>query len=762
VDDSGNLGAPASIVVNVTCPCSVWGTNMTPGTLDSLDPNAVELGMKFKSDVDGTVNAIRFYKSSKNTGSHVGNLWTTGGQLLARATFTGETASGWQTVNLSPPAAVSANTVYIVSYFAPVGHYSQDSGYMFAAPAPQPDGNDSLDSPPLHALRNASGVSNGVYSYGSSTTFPTSTYNGENYWVDVVFSPATPPGQVTNVVASAGNAAATVTWAAPGSGGVPTSYTVTPYVGSVGQTPTVVGGSPAPTNALVTGLSNGTTYTFTVTASNSTGSGPASAASNSVTPSASASLVLNGGFESGLSAWATGGVTLPVASTAKPHTGTGSALLGTLSGSEPTGNSTLSQAVAIPSSGASMLTFFYWPASTDELCTGSACTYDWQEAQIRDTAGNTLASLFKVDSNAQTWQLVTADLTPFAGRTVVIWFNVRQDGANPADDTSMYLDDVSVTNSQPTTPGAPTGVTAVAGNSAATITWTAPANGGSAITSYAVTPYVGTVAQPATTVSGTSTSAVISGLSNGTTYTFTVNATNAIGSGPASSPSNSVTPSPAATPAFVQASTAHGLNKSNLTVMPAAPISTGNRLVVEVGVWNSRNATAASVTDSAGNVYTEVLHFVASEGTEQSIWTAPITAGGGTRPTVTVTPTTVADVGVGVVEYSGLSTASGTGAVDRIVSGSGTTGSPATVSSGSTASTTADGELAIGCYSDSGFGTTPAAGSGWSMRARIAGVNDMDLLIEDQLVPLGATPAATASTGGNTVWLMSTVVFKHG
>ena len=156
--------------------------------------------MKFRADSAGTVSGVRFYKSSKNTGTHTGSLWTASGTLLAKATFTGETASGWQQVNFSPAVAITANTTYVVSYFAPAGHYAQDGGYMFHSPSPQPDGHDSLDSAPLHALRNSGGVTNDVYGYSSTTRFPTSTFNGENYWVDVVFSPAgppTPPGPVT-------------------------------------------------------------------------------------------------------------------------------------------------------------------------------------------------------------------------------------------------------------------------------------------------------------------------------------------------------------------------------------------------------------------------------------------------------------------------------------------------------------------------------------------------------------------------------------
>ena len=165
------------------------------------------MGVKFKTDTFGIATGIRFYKASTNTGTHTGNLWTSSGQLLASATFTGESASGWQQVNFAQPVPLNPNTTYVASYFAPKGHYSQDDGYFYTVP-PIGAAANSVDSPPLHALRNTNGVTNGVYSYSGSSTFPTSTFNGENYWVDVAFSPSTPPGQVTNVTATAGYASA--------------------------------------------------------------------------------------------------------------------------------------------------------------------------------------------------------------------------------------------------------------------------------------------------------------------------------------------------------------------------------------------------------------------------------------------------------------------------------------------------------------------------------------------------------------------------
>ena len=180
VTDSGNqtVTKPLSLTVATatTGAGSLWAATAVPAKVDGGSDGAVELGVKFRSDVAGTITGIRFYKASTNTGAHVANLWTSSGALMATATFTNETASGWQQVNFTTPVGIVANTIYVASYHVVAGHYSADLSYFSSV---------GVDNTPLHAPA----ASNGVYAYGTNSAFPTQTWNATNYWVDVVFKP---------------------------------------------------------------------------------------------------------------------------------------------------------------------------------------------------------------------------------------------------------------------------------------------------------------------------------------------------------------------------------------------------------------------------------------------------------------------------------------------------------------------------------------------------------------------------------------------
>jgi hypothetical protein len=160
------------------CPCSLWPASAQPVISSESDSSAVELGVKFRSDVNGLITGVRYYKSAANTGTHIGNLWSATGTLLARATFVNETTSGWQQVLFSSPVAITAGTTYIASYHTNSGHYADDPGYFAGT---------GLDSGPLHALADGLQGANGVYAYGVNSSFPANGWDSSNYWVDVIF-----------------------------------------------------------------------------------------------------------------------------------------------------------------------------------------------------------------------------------------------------------------------------------------------------------------------------------------------------------------------------------------------------------------------------------------------------------------------------------------------------------------------------------------------------------------------------------------------
>jgi hypothetical protein len=472
-DDSANLGAPsAPVTVNVMCPCSLLGA-LTPAVADAGDgTGAITLGVKFQSEISGTINGIRYFKSAANTGTHIGGLWTSFGEKLAEATFTGETSTGWQTVQFAKPVSIKANTTYVAGYLAPKGHYA-DTQWQLDSPAAV--GPTILSHRPLKILADTE-AGNGVFSYGSALSFPNQTYRADNYWVDVLFSPAEAPQGVTGVSATAGVGSATVNWTPPTSGAPATSYKITPYIGTTAGTPTIAEGNVS--SKVVTGLTGGTSYTFTVTSQNEAGTGPESAKSNAVTPS---------------------NPTVPGAPTAVSATaGPASA---TVNWTAPTNN------------GGGTITGY----KITPYAAGVAQTAVTAEAS---------ASSFNV-----------------TGLTVGTSYTFTVAATNSAGTGTASTQSNAVTPTSTSVPGTPTGVSAQGKSSGALVTWTAPTtSGGSAITGYRITPYIGSTAQTATTTSTTATSATVSSLTNGTAYTFKVAAINALGTGGESAASNSVTP----------------------------------------------------------------------------------------------------------------------------------------------------------------------------------------------------------------------------
>jgi regulation of enolase protein 1 (concanavalin A-like superfamily) len=248
---------------------SIFASSSAPaaGLQNINDPSipgsgGVELGVKFRSDVSGTITGVRFWKGSLNTGTHTGELWSSTGQLLATATFTNESASGWQQVTFSTPVTIAANTTYIVSYHTTAA---------YIAYGPSQFASGGVDNAPLHALANGVDGNNGIYKYGPSG-FP-SVYNGQapSYWVDVVFNPS---GQTTPVAPSAPTALA----ATPTAGG-PVSLSWTASTGTVtayhverstnGGAFVEIAAGVQGTTYTDSAVQSGTSYTYQVRAENS-------------------------------------------------------------------------------------------------------------------------------------------------------------------------------------------------------------------------------------------------------------------------------------------------------------------------------------------------------------------------------------------------------------------------------------------------------------------------------------------------------------
>ena len=139
------------------CPCTLFSSDATPIRVDSGDSGPVTLGVKFTPSAAGNISGVRFYKSVGNTGTHVGGLWTASGTRLGTVTFTGETASGWQSATFSQPIDVQAGVTYVATYSAPNGHYSIDL--------------DAYDTAVSSGPLTAPGGANGVHRYGADA-FP--------------------------------------------------------------------------------------------------------------------------------------------------------------------------------------------------------------------------------------------------------------------------------------------------------------------------------------------------------------------------------------------------------------------------------------------------------------------------------------------------------------------------------------------------------------------------------------------------------------
>jgi len=208
VDESINLERPsAGKTITVSGPSfTSLFLGSTPTIVNTDDQASVELGVRFQTSVAGTISGIRFYKGSQDTSTHTGSLWSSTGVQLGTLTFTGETASGWQTAYFTSPITITPGQIYTASYHTDTGRYSSTTNYF----------TSDVISGPLTAPAS----NNGVYRYGTGSLFPTATFQAENYWVDVMFNAGSAPANTAPTAVADTGDATEKGGVANGSGGV--------------------------------------------------------------------------------------------------------------------------------------------------------------------------------------------------------------------------------------------------------------------------------------------------------------------------------------------------------------------------------------------------------------------------------------------------------------------------------------------------------------------------------------------------------------
>ena len=148
----------------------IFSSRLLPKERAVPSARAATVGVLFSSATSGTVSAIQFFRSSRNTGPHRVQLWSAGGSLLGQARYTGR-STGWVTVRLNHRVSIQAGRRYVASYVAPHGHYSRTRNRLYVA----------------HPTR-AHGLTAYLGTLGYGRAMPAKRTH-TNYFVDVVFTP---------------------------------------------------------------------------------------------------------------------------------------------------------------------------------------------------------------------------------------------------------------------------------------------------------------------------------------------------------------------------------------------------------------------------------------------------------------------------------------------------------------------------------------------------------------------------------------------
>ncbi|HEV7723385.1 MAG TPA: fibronectin type III domain-containing protein, partial [Iamia sp.] len=246
--------------------------------------------------------------------------------------------------------------------------------------------------------------------------------------------------------------------------------------------------------------------------------------------------------------------------------------------------------------------YLFWQKALFSLWNVEETDLDFSAATVSVKVGSTSLPVEIRDENFNQLTWYTTLPADWDTSAADVKFDITVSGIKTAGGAAVanriYSSTAITSASAATAPGAPTGVTATAGNAQANVSWTAPAStGGSPITGYKVTPYIGGTAQTPQTTSGAGTTKTVTGLTNGTAYTFKVQAVNAIGTGPLSSASAAVTP--ATTPGAPTGVSAIAGNHE-ATVSWTAPAATGGSAITGYRVTPYVGATAQTAQSFSG------------------------------------------------------------------------------------------------------------------------------------------------------------------
>ncbi len=165
-----------------SCPCSAWSASATPTHAAAVGPERRSSSASSSRPTSTASSpASASTRATGNTGTHVGNLWSSGGTLLATRHLHRRDGVGLAAGELRDARSpVTANTVYVASYFAPNGNYAADTNFFASA---------GVDNGPVHLLqrrrRAAATASTPTARRAASRRRPSAR---RNYWVDVVFT----------------------------------------------------------------------------------------------------------------------------------------------------------------------------------------------------------------------------------------------------------------------------------------------------------------------------------------------------------------------------------------------------------------------------------------------------------------------------------------------------------------------------------------------------------------------------------------------